>query len=344
MALFGRKVEQDEKPSVLQGQLLQQKLNELRDVIKERKKNTESLNGVVVYPGDKFDIKNEYMFLIEDDAYRFVPYYGHMHISDNELEQAAGREEICLRISDTRCSLLDGCDPTPEETDKNNGVLERKFGESKVRLQFTCVDGQEYIFTVNALREVSKFPDFFMGIGVKNFYNTIDLAPDSLPVEVYDGAGLLSNNQFVVMRQRNELVFARFDRRNNSVYIASLPVEDILFFKDEGSLHYEQQISGGGGGGVNYKGAVIGGLLFGGAGAIIGSQHGTEANEISSKTVSHDTRRIVLQILRQGNIFSISTSVDSEMAFNWFIPEKEYSYVIGKRRAYFESMQGDQIQ
>ncbi|MFR5151161.1 MAG: hypothetical protein ACLTER_17910 [Ruminococcus sp.] len=67
--------------------------------------------------------------------------------------------------------------------------------------------------------------------------------------------------------------------------MVELEVGDILYYKSEGALRYEQQLSGGGGMGINYGSAVIGGLLFGQAGAMIGSRR---KEEVKGNWVKND--------------------------------------------------------
>lgn len=76
--------------------------------------------------------------------------------------------------------------------------------------------------------------------------------------------------------------------------VSSIPIKDIKFYAMEGELSYSTRTSGGG---VNVKGAVGGGLLFGDAGAIIGSRAGTE---IRSETLTHDNRSIIICYVRDG--------------------------------------------
>lgn len=74
-------------------------------------------------------------------------------------------------------------------------------------------------------------------------------------------------------------------------YVKSIPLENIKMYRVEGNVHYTSDVSGGG---ANLGGAVAGGLLFGGAGAVVGSKVGTN---IHTETVRTDDRKLVLYYL-----------------------------------------------
>ena len=97
-------------------------------------------------------------------------------------------------------------------------------------------------------------------------------------------------------------------------------------------------ISGGGGNETSYGGAIVGGLLFGAAGAIIGSQKNEEKISVSSTTVEKDTRIVVLVIKVDTTVYQIACEQTAEGIFDWIIPDKQYNYVIQKRREMYESM------
>lgn len=108
--------------------------------------------------------------------------------------------------------------------------------------------------------------------------------------------------------------------------------ESIIYFQEKGGLHYTTEISGGGGtgGGVNISTALLGGIAFGPAGAIIGSSVGTEVNigEIQSESVKHDERYVELKFNDEfGKVVTDVFSYDFYKIFLEIIPDKEYSYV-----------------
>lgn len=106
----------------------------------------------------------------------------------------------------------------------------------------------------------------------------------------------------------------------------SIPLADIVMFKTEGEKQFVTEVSGGGG--ANLAGAALGGLLFGGAGAIVGSQLGTE---IKSNTTEKEGRIITLYYYHNGKLLAenvMSDNVDKTIAaLRLLIPEKEESVV-----------------
>ena len=122
----------------------------------------------------------------------------------------------------------------------------------------------------------------------------------------------------------------------HTVRVAEIGVDEIVYYKSGGSIRYEQMISGSGGGENSYSGAIVGGLLFGSAGAIIGSRAKETKTEISSTTVTHDTRVLILCIKRNSVMYTISLSLEAEQVLDWLIPEKQYDYVVQKRREMYE--------
>lgn len=105
----------------------------------------------------------------------------------------------------------------------------------------------------------------------------------------------------------------------------SILLDDILMFKVNGNRHYITEVAGGG---ANIDAALVGGALFGGAGAIIGSQAGTE---IKSETKEIDDRSISLYYYSNGQLIvkSInSTNFDLTLsALRELIPQKEDTVV-----------------
>lgn len=106
----------------------------------------------------------------------------------------------------------------------------------------------------------------------------------------------------------------RFDRH-------TLPISDIVMFKIEGNRQFVTETSGGG---ANIAGAAIGGLLFGGAAAVVGSQVGTEikatTKEMDNRVVSlyyYLDKRLMVENIR-------STNLDATIsALRQLIPQKE---------------------
>jgi hypothetical protein len=113
-----------------------------------------------------------------------------------------------------------------------------------------------------------------------------------------------------------------------------IPMTSIQYFRVDGDFYRENKISGGGGGGVNIKGALIGHLLAGNAGAIIGSRRKVEA--IKSELIVHDDRKVILYYLADENAQQLSELVFDYGDYNELlklIPEKEYNTAIAQMSA-----------
>lgn len=116
---------------------------------------------------------------------------------------------------------------------------------------------------------------------------------------------------------------------------SSIPLSDIKYFKTGGDISYssETNISGGG---VNAKGAVAGGILLGGVGAIVGSRIGTEIKS-NSETIRHDDRTLSIAFSENGTVKTLvyegEAAEYAQRIFNEIIPQKEFSYIVAHQGA-----------
>ncbi|KKQ06075.1 MAG: hypothetical protein US15_C0020G0009 [Candidatus Moranbacteria bacterium GW2011_GWF1_36_4] len=105
-----------------------------------------------------------------------------------------------------------------------------------------------------------------------------------------------------------------------------ISLDNIKSFTRKGDIRTETRVTGGGGGGSSIKGAVIGEVIAGPAGAIIGSRKKNEA--IKTENVVIDERQTIMEIDYNGErkfLFFDSKAYD---AFLHMIPDKEISFVI----------------
>lgn len=115
----------------------------------------------------------------------------------------------------------------------------------------------------------------------------------------------------------------------NSVKITSARIikeDNILYYKVDGNAQYVSNVKGGG---ANLAGAVYGGIIAGGAGAIVGSHLGTE---IKTDIVKKDDRKLFIYYNFDGVVKSeeiVSDNIDYVLSLlrEW-MPDKEYSYVM----------------
>ncbi|MBE6766480.1 MAG: SHOCT domain-containing protein [Ruminococcaceae bacterium] len=109
-----------------------------------------------------------------------------------------------------------------------------------------------------------------------------------------------------------------------------LKTNDILYFEMIGDVQYTTKVSGGdvkiSGGGSSIKGAVVGGIIAGGAGAIIGSRKEVtgEGKPIVSTTQTHDSREVLIKY---------KNGKEEKLELWWYevlmeiIPQKEKGYI-----------------
>lgn len=92
-----------------------------------------------------------------------------------------------------------------------------------------------------------------------------------------------------------------FKLRPGIYKLISIKKSNIVSVSQEGDVHYTTEVHGGGGGGSSIKGAIIGGVIAGDAGAIIGSRKSTDP--ITSSTKQIDDRTTNVKILDANNNF-----------------------------------------
>lgn len=114
--------------------------------------------------------------------------------------------------------------------------------------------------------------------------------------------------------------------------ILKIPLDNIIYFKEIGKVDYLAKVNGGkiNGGGVNIDGALAGGMIFGAAGAIVGSQLGTEiqSTDINTTVETVDTRQVSLRYKDSND--KIAEEIYPYEVFDFLmkvIPEKEITIV-----------------
>ena len=104
-----------------------------------------------------------------------------------------------------------------------------------------------------------------------------------------------------------------------------IPLDQIMFWRVTGDIQYTTSVNSRvSDNSVNLSGAVVGGILAGGAGAVIGSRVGTEPVKIDSTTEEHDSRKIEVTMI-DGSLLEFPYHyIDG---FNVCIHDKEHEYV-----------------
>lgn len=92
---------------------------------------------------------------------------------------------------------------------------------------------------------------------------------------------------------RNILKIIPNEHSTNASNIQQINISNIKYFTHKGDFYTETKVSGGGGGGSSLKGAVIGGVIAGGAGAVIGSRKKIGPIKTENKVV--DKRKTIVE-------------------------------------------------
>ena len=116
----------------------------------------------------------------------------------------------------------------------------------------------------------------------------------------------------------------------NDIPVFIIPLSAIKYYNMVGTEKSETNIQTANTG-VNVKGAIIGGLIAGDAGAIIGSQHNT--HNVYSTTRHIDERCIELYYTEDGATRIIKLSTDALSSLEKWCPEKAYGFVISQPEA-----------
>jgi len=129
----------------------------------------------------------------------------------------------------------------------------------------------------------------------------------------------------------NNLHLVHSDLGSNCKGEVKILIDKIKSFTIKGDIRTETRITGGGGGGSSIKGAVIGEVIAGPAGAIIGSRKKNEA--IKTENVVIDERETIMEIDYKGQrkfLFFDSKTYDVLIKM---IPQKEISFVISNNES-----------
>lgn len=116
----------------------------------------------------------------------------------------------------------------------------------------------------------------------------------------------------------------------NDITLFKIGISDIEYYLITGQETSELKIGGGGSNGPNIKGAIVGGILAGEAGAIIGGM--PEQKPVYSHTKHNEGRCVELVYKKNGRVEKIRLSYPAFSFLERWMPEKDYSYVIFNSR------------
>lgn len=112
---------------------------------------------------------------------------------------------------------------------------------------------------------------------------------------------------------------------NSDIKLYQIKKDDIDYYRIIGEKRAEMRVQTANTE-VNVKGAIVGGLIAGEAGAIIGSQH--NRNNVYSTTQHFDERYVELIYRKSGLIKKLKLSIPAYSLFEEWFPDKEYDFVV----------------
>ncbi len=115
----------------------------------------------------------------------------------------------------------------------------------------------------------------------------------------------------------------------DDINIISIEHNEMQYFKLSGQERSETKVQSADNG-INIKGAVVGGVLAGDAGAVIGSQH--NRGQIYSNTVHFDERFVELFYKKDNNTYKLKLSVTAYPLLEKWFPDKEYEFVLSQQQ------------
>lgn len=104
-----------------------------------------------------------------------------------------------------------------------------------------------------------------------------------------------------------------------------IPIKSIKSFLRQGDMYIETNISGGGGGGSSITGAVVGGVIAGGTGAVIGSRK--KSQEIKTENKQIDNRETILEFEYNDETYYMFLASEAYEILLKLIPQKEFNFV-----------------
>ena len=195
---------------------------------------------------------------------------------------------------------------------------------------------KEYMASHAITKSCDTFSSFKLcGVSNTHFYCNLGtfLSKDSIPEDIeqkYEEI-IRTTNQFAVSPIKKAIDILKKAKTDGISDLSDeIALDDILYYKVEGTVSYVSNVHGGG---VNMQGAVTGAIIGGGAAAIIGSQLGTETK---TEIITKDDRKFIFCFNEDGDtspIDLVSDDIDSTIeAFRTLIPNKEESVVQMKMR------------
>ena len=134
---------------------------------------------------------------------------------------------------------------------------------------------------------------------------------------------LLDGRLFNVWKEQNKIILCEsFYWDNPRDFVSEktiIPIDNIKFFTREGEYRVDNIVEGGG---VNLKGAIVGGVIAGDAGAVLGGRE-----KITTKQKEVDKRQTYLYYIQDNQEKRIVLFSEGYDTLLELIPNKDFSYI-----------------
>ena len=233
---------------------------------------------------------------------------GCLAFSDDEKKihfySTTTHEQVAIGYSNlVRCGNLDATSNLILFDAMNPKLTQYKFGAQSADRMNEILAIMESILKVNLAQ------------AKKDYESKIVIPQDAATVRVkrYEGinadipSGFWTENTYIWVENEQLHLMSKFADwpdykvRPNVYNPIVIDLKTIVELSQGGEVHYTTQVHGGGGGGTSVKGAIIGGVLAGEAGAIIGSRK--PVDPITSTTQRIDDRATHMKVLDSNNKF-----------------------------------------
>ena len=194
------------------------------------------------------------------------------------------------------------------------------FNELKIPVDATKIDVETTVFGLPCLA----VPTAGQTIYYKNdFY----MWKDGTTICIFPTEEHLTDSH-IKYRTRTQDLTTKLDP--NDIGVFKVDIADVEYYLVSGQETSEFRVEGGGSSGPNIKGAIIGGVLAGDAGAIIGGM--PESKPVYSYTKYNEGRCVELVYKKSECIHKIKLSYPAFPFLERWMPEKEYSYIMFHNR------------
>lgn len=230
------------------------------------------------------------------------------------------------------------------------GFKERKrIRDEQNKAVATAIQQEKDALSMNKPRMRAKYNSIRSGLNIPLNCNKIDVETTvfGLPckAQALCGKRMLLKNDFYCWNEDNTLYIfpteAHLEDEHitystlpkdlagvlnpNDIRVFRIPKDEIKHYQISGQERSEVKVQSTDDG-INVKGAIVGGILAGDAGAVIGSQH--NKGRIYSNTEHFDERYVELFYSRNGQTSKLKLSITAYPLLEQWYPDKEYSYVL----------------